>query len=157
VPGDKRGKNARGQALPQVRRDLPDGRRLELVAGAAGEQLEIRTERGELEVSIRFDRGGPVVRVHGARLELETVEELKLRCGRFEVESREGAELVTGGNFVVRSRSEIRMKSKEQTFVDGDWVNINCLERTGYHDDPARALDVEPEEVDPAKERDPGS
>jgi hypothetical protein len=153
MPNDKqRSTTKRAKGLPEVRRSLADGRRVELVARDSGEELEIRSPQGRVEVSIRFDRDGPVVRIHGARLELETAEEMKLRCERFDIESRKGARLVTGGNFEVRSKAEIRMKSSEQTFIDGDWVNLNCLDRTGYHDDPAQVLDVEADEADTTEE-----
>ena len=40
-----------------------------------------------------------------------------------------------------QSSSDLVARSGGSTWVDGDYVKLNCLERagTGYHDDPERA------------------
>ena len=43
------------------------------------------------------------------------------------------------GSIDMHSGSELRAKSRGKTYIDGDFVNLNCRDRTGYHDDPALA------------------
>lgn len=123
---------------PQRRRALAHGRSLEWISGdaaAGGDVLAIRDPDGNLEVTVALEAGGPVVRVRGARLEVATPEELAVDCRALQLRAREGLSLEAGGDFRVRSGAEIRMKSRRSAFIDADWVNLNCLDRTGYHDE----------------------
>ena len=99
---------------------LSGGRKL-VVGG--DDRLEIRSDGGELELSITITEAGPVVKLKAARLELESSEDIAVSCRDFRLDTR----------------GDIKLRSDGQTHVDGDWVNINCQERrgTGWHDDPA--------------------
>jgi len=93
---------------------------------------------GAMEVRIRVTAEGPVLSLRGVRLEIEAADSVALKCREFSVEARDGVSVVSGGPVRVDSQAEIKLRSAEQTFIDGDYVNLNCLDRTGYHDDPAK-------------------
>jgi hypothetical protein len=69
----------------------------------------------ELEIVLRAD--GPVVRLVGARLELQSAEAVAVRCQRFEVHAKEDV-CLTGGERRVRTTGDIHM--------DGDYIRLNC-------------------------------
>lgn len=91
-----------------------------------GETIVLRSPAGAVDLSIRMTDQGPVLSLKGVRLEIEATEELAVRCREFSVDARDGIRLTSGGN--------IQARSEGPTFIDADYVNLNCLDRTGYHD-----------------------
>ena len=103
-----------------------------------GETLEVVSPSGDVEVGIRLTPEGPVLKLRGARLEIDSTETVAINCRRFELNADEVLELRAGAGVAVQSDADIQFRSEGQTHIDGDWVNINCDERagTGWHDDP---------------------
>jgi phage gp45-like len=64
---------------------LPSGRSVVVRLAGGAEELEIRSSRGDVEVRIVLTEAGPVVRLCGARLELDAAETVAVNCRRFEV------------------------------------------------------------------------
>jgi hypothetical protein len=64
---------------------LPSGRSVVVRLAGGAEELEIRSPQGEVEVHILLAETGPVVRLRGARLELDAAETVAVNCRRFEV------------------------------------------------------------------------
>lgn len=121
-----------GSPLPV---ELPSGRRIAIRATEHGEELMVLAPDGGMEVSLELTPNGPVFRLRGARLEIDSTESISLSCRSLALRTEEGLILQAGGDLEVGSDHEIRIKSREQTFIDGDFVNLNCRDRTGYHDE----------------------
>ena len=141
---DQRAKDGIVQVVP-----LPSGTTLTVRAGTDGEEINLRTAGGTLELKIRLTEDGPVLSLKGATLEIEATDRVAVNCREFSVHAEEGVDL-TAGDVRVQSGSEIRMKSAAQTYIDGDYVNLNCLDRVGYHDyvpDPAATLEPGSQEM----------
>lgn len=77
-------------------RILPSGRSVVLRVAGSAEELEIRSPSGEVEVHILLTEAGPVVRLHGARLELQATDTVSIRGRRLEVETDEVQIKTTG-------------------------------------------------------------
>lgn len=127
--------DAPGAELSPAANRLPSGRTIALKAESGAETIEVRSPSGDIELAISLTPEGPVLRVRGARLELDATESVAVKCKEFELRTEESLRLSAGGSIGVASDEEIRMKSAEQTFIDADYVNLNCLDRTGYHDE----------------------
>ena len=112
---------------------LPSGSTLTVRAGAGGEEILLRSARGSMSLHLRVTDDGPVLTLHGVRLEIEAADSVAVNCREFEVHASDAVRL-TAGDVSVRSDTEIHMRSGGQTYIDGDFVNLNCLDRTGYHD-----------------------
>jgi hypothetical protein len=123
--------NSKDRAVQVV--PLPSGTTLTVRAGTDGEEINLRTAGGTLEVKIRLTDDGPVLSLKGATLEIEATDRVAVNCREFSVHAQDRVEL-SGGDVRVHSGNEIRMKSAAQTYIDGDYVNLNCLDRVGYHD-----------------------
>ena len=92
-----------------------------------------------------------MVRIQGAKLELVSPGSVSLQCRQFELETTSDVRLRAKGAIEMQTGSELRTKSAGQTFIDGDYVNLNCRDRQGYHDapqPPALAADNTLEESD---------
>lgn len=113
---------------------LPSGRTLAVESAAGEERLEIRSAGGDVEISITLSDTGPVVRVNGASLQIKSTEEVSVQCRKLNLQTEEELSIRTGGKFNVLTDTEISMKSGGQSFFDADYVNLNCRDRTGYHD-----------------------
>ncbi|MEZ4649289.1 MAG: hypothetical protein R3E97_11025 [Candidatus Eisenbacteria bacterium] len=120
-----------GDALP-IR--LSSGHELSVHPESHGDRVEIRTPSGRLDVSIHLTENGPVVRVHGGALEMDAVGALGIRCEELAIEARRSMKVETGEEIQLRTEGDVRVRSAGDTYIDGDYVNLNCLDRTGYHD-----------------------
>jgi hypothetical protein len=87
-----------------------------------------------VELVIHLTKDGPVARIAGSSLELVTPGKLGIHCAELEIRAARRMTMEAGGAVLLKADGEIRMRSAEQTFIDGDYVNINCLDRAGYHD-----------------------
>lgn len=102
-----------------AQRSLPSGRSVIVKTADGREELEVRSPQGEMEVHIILTETGPVVRLRGARLELESPETVALNCQRFEVNAAEAVR-ITGRELRVRTESDIHM--------NGATIRLNCEE-----------------------------
>jgi hypothetical protein len=106
-------------------RPLPSGRSVLLRVGEGGEELEVRSPDGAVELTVLLTAGGPVVRLRGARLELEALDAVALRCRRLEVATAEGTHLHSGGEVRITGQ-EMRVRTQGDVHVDGDVIRLNC-------------------------------
>jgi hypothetical protein len=97
---------------------LPSGRSVVVRLAGAGEEIEVRSPAGDVEVRITLTEGGPVVSLRAARLELDAAEEMTLSAKRLKVETTEGTELRTDG--------ELRVHSEGEMHLNGKMINLNC-------------------------------
>jgi hypothetical protein len=84
---------------------LPSGRCVLIRPADDGEELEVRSPEGEVEVRILLTAQGPVLRLRGVRLELEAEQTVAVRCGRFEVRAEGNVDL---------QGAQIRLNSPEE-------------------------------------------
>lgn len=117
---------------------LPSGRSVSVTSDGQCEEIEVRSPDGEIEIRLALTDAGPVLTLRGARLEIQSTDTIALNCRQFMVRAEDGVLMQTSGDIGVYSDAEIRVKSAQQTFIDGDYVNLNCLDRNGYHDDPEK-------------------
>lgn len=100
---------------------LPSGRDVILHVQQNREEIEVRSPDGMLEIRISLTESGPVVQLKGGRLEIESSDAVRVNCQKFEVNAQQGIDL----------------KSRDNINLDGEYVQLNCGDRTGFHDDPA--------------------
>jgi hypothetical protein len=101
---------------PVVERALPSGRTLVLRIGSAGEDVEIRSAAGELDLRITLTDKGPVVSLRGARLELDAAD-VAFRCRDFDVQATGTAQIVA---------DELRAKTTRDIHLNGEFIRLNC-------------------------------
>jgi hypothetical protein len=104
---------------PATEQLLPSGRSVIVKTADGREELEIRSPRGEMEVHITLTETGPVVRLRGARLELESPETVVLNCRRFEVNAAEEVRIAS---------RELRVRTEADIHMDGATIRLNCAE-----------------------------
>jgi hypothetical protein len=121
-----------GGSVPAIR--LPSGTTVDVRTDPTGESITVRSAAGTIDLTIRITDQGPVLSLKGIRLEIEAADAVAVNCREFAVTASEGMRLTSGADLAIASGAEIRMKSAGSTFVDADVVNLNCLDRTGYHD-----------------------
>jgi hypothetical protein len=110
-----------------VSRVLPSGRTLVLRIGAEGEDLEIRSPEGALDLRITLTDAGPVVSLRGARVEVDAAD-VAVRCRDFDVQA--------SGN-VRFGAEELRAETTRDIHLNGAFIRLNC---TADGDAEAQAL-----------------
>lgn len=83
-------------------RVLPSGRSVVVRFADGQEQIEIRDPSGQVEVRIELTAAGPVVRLTGARLELQAAEEVAIQSKRVTVQTEEEIRLAAGGDVDIK-------------------------------------------------------
>lgn len=112
---------------PSTGRLLPSGRSVIVRLSRGCEELEVRSPDGMVEVQILLTEQGPVVRLAGARLELESPDSIAVRCRHFEVHSREETTLHSDGA-VRLTGQELRARTQGDIHLDGEYILLNCEE-----------------------------
>jgi hypothetical protein len=120
---------------------LPSGRQVVMRLGDRSEEILIQSGSGEVEVSISFDTEGAVAKITGAQLLIESPGKVGISCGDLEIRTKNRLQIESGEGIGLNTGGEMRLRSAEQTFIDGDFVNLNCLSRAGYHDENAAAAE----------------
>ncbi len=98
---------------------LPLGHSVIMKTTDGREELEIRSPQGEMEVRIVLTETGPVVRLRGARLELESPETVAFNCRRLEVNAAEDVHITS---------REMRVRTEADIHLDGTTIRLNCEE-----------------------------
>jgi phage gp45-like len=93
--------------------------------GENQEEMEVRSPSGDVEVQIVLTANGPVVRLRGARLELESPETVAVDCKRFEVHASEKTELRSEGEVRVTGQG-MRVQTQGDIHLNGDYIRLNC-------------------------------
>lgn len=100
-------------AVTRHARELPSGRSVVVRVGEGAEEVELRSPDGAVEVTITLGPGGPLVRLAGARLEIDAQSSVDLRCRDFRLSA---------------SGREMRMDAREDMRLDGGRILLNCDE-----------------------------
>jgi hypothetical protein len=103
---------------------LPRGRTLVLRIGSAGEDIEIRSAAGEIELRIALTDAGPVVSLRGARVEVDAAD-VAFRCRDFDVQASGAARLASAGEMRLEA-GEIRAETKHDIHLNGAFIRLNC-------------------------------
>jgi hypothetical protein len=107
-----------------IQRQLPSGRSLALRASLSGEEIEIRSPQGELDLRITLTDAGPVVSLRAARLELDAPA-VAVRCQTFAVSASSEVSLSSGGALNLTA-DELRAKTEHDIHLNGAYVRLNC-------------------------------
>lgn len=76
-------------------RKLSSGRSMVLRLNGAQEEIELRNPNGDVEVHIVMTDDGPAVTLRSARLSIETLDSVKVRCREFDVQATDVARVET--------------------------------------------------------------
>lgn len=90
-------------------RRLASGGSLHLRTNPGGEEIELRSARGDLDLRIVLTDTGPLVTLRCAKLEVESPE-VAFRCH----------------DFAVQTTGDLRLKSEGDIHMNGAYVRLNC-------------------------------
>jgi hypothetical protein len=90
---------------------LPSGRILKMRLVDGVEQLEIRSAKGPIEVSIRLTDEGPVLCFSGESVAVSAAT-LSFQADKLSLNSTDKLEICSGGDLILDSKTELRLKGK---------------------------------------------
>lgn len=122
IPGDDH--TGPGAVERQLERRLPSGRSLVLRTEAAGEEIEIRSGRGEVEVKIVLTAEGPVVTLGSGRLVFDSPD-VSFRCQSFAVQAAQEVTLNSQGGVSIKA-NELRAETAQDIHLNGAYIRLNC-------------------------------
>lgn len=105
--------------------ELRSGRRVRDESDASGEQLRITSPEGRLELEVRFNAEGPVLRFGRAAVELSSEGDVTL--GARNLHLRAAEELSAEGHAVrLRSRrGDVAIRANDDVRLDGERIKLN--------------------------------
>lgn len=127
---------------PPVVIPLGNGRSLEVRPDQDAATLQIRAEGDrQLQIEVRFEASGPVLRVQAPQLQVETPRAVSFACETFNVDASRGIDLRSGGDItqaaagharvdaqqvdVEASPGAIRMKANDEVQLLGEMILLN--------------------------------
>jgi hypothetical protein len=130
------------QPVPSVVIPLGAARSVEVRPGQDAATLRIRAEGGrDLQVEVRFEASGPVLRLQAPQLQVETPGAVSFTCETFAVDARRGIDLRSGGDItqaaagnarvdaqrvdVETSPGAIRLKANDEVQLLGEMILLN--------------------------------
>jgi hypothetical protein len=113
-----------GAAEIRTAEALPSGRSVVVRVDGQREELLVRSPTGEIEVRITLTESGPVVRLHGGRLELEGADTIALNSRRLELTAREEMHLHSGGDLRVTGQ-EMHVQTEDDVHLKGKFIRLN--------------------------------
>jgi phage gp45-like len=87
----------------------------------------VRSAAGDLELSVVLTPEGPVLKLRGVRLQIDSTESVDLSCKQFNVHTQQGINLSSDGEF--------RLRTQGQTHLDAELINLNGGDRSTYPDE----------------------
>lgn len=112
------------ESEPIFERRLASGGLLHLRTSEQGEELELRSARGDLDLRIVLTAAGPVVSLRCARLDVESPE-VAFRCDTFDVQAKGDVRLASEREVSITA-DELRAKTERDIHLNGAYVRINC-------------------------------
>jgi hypothetical protein len=110
---------------PKPIQTLSAGRTVTLQGEPGSEIVEICGPDGSVEVSITLGAEGPVVKLTGARLELEATDTVAIKARRFEVQTTETASIHADGHLTFTSGLDTRMVADGEVHMLGTMIWLN--------------------------------
>jgi hypothetical protein len=102
---------------PDLPLSLPSGRKVGVSLDVGGESLEVYSPSGQLEVRIDLTDAGPLVRLVGARLELEATDTVSVKARNFVVEATEAINM--------KCAEDMHVESTNDVYVQGAVIWLN--------------------------------
>ena len=104
---------------------LSDGRTLIIRDADGGEEIELHSPDGEVELTISITAEGPVVKVTGARLELASTDTVSVRARVLDLVASEQARVHADGELTLTSGLDTRMVAEGEVHVLGKMIWLN--------------------------------
>ena len=95
------------------------------VIATAQDDIRVHDRHGQMVVQITLSADGPVVSLSGARLQLDSTDEVAVRCKRFRVEADEEATIHSQGEADIRSVDEMTLHSEADLKATAECIWLN--------------------------------
>jgi hypothetical protein len=113
---------------------LSSERALAVLRNNAGDEIQLRSPSGEIELRIVITAHGPVVQLNAARVEVNAVDDVNFSCQRFAVHSSEETQLTTDGQLRLRAQEQVLIRAKQQVDIKGRPIRRNVWDGLFYDD-----------------------
>lgn len=80
---------------------------------------------GGVELCVVFTELGPVVRLRGARVEIEAAEELRLTARRVVVQGQERVDLASSGELALSARADLTLHAEADLKATAEMIHLN--------------------------------
>jgi len=104
---------------------LDSGRQVVVHSNENEELLEIVEAEGDVMLKVRLTDEGPVISVHGARLEIKSTEALTLESKRVKIKAEEAVGVESKGGLKLESSQGIGIHSDDEIHVVGKMIHLN--------------------------------
>ena len=93
--------------------------------GKKEEVIEITEPKGEVILKIRMHDDGPVVSIHGTRLELKSTESISMKAKKINIQAEEQAVFKSKGSLEIDSLEKMGINSNDNIRLTGKMIYLN--------------------------------
>jgi uncharacterized protein (DUF2345 family) len=104
---------------------LDSGRQIVVDSTEQEERIQIIEPEGEISMTVRMTKSGPVITVRGAHLELKSAESITLEAKEIRICAEESASVKSKGNLEVDSAKKMNIHSADDIRLDGKMIHLN--------------------------------
>lgn len=104
---------------------LPSGRHVVVRVDGGVEGIEVRSPTGEVEVRIALTPEGPVVRLSGARLELDAIESVSIKSKSIELQAESKVSIASGEDVRIEAAREVWIEADDDLVARGKVIHLN--------------------------------
>ena len=122
--------------------ELASGHRLEVERGPSQDVVRIVGREGLVSLRIEVTNQGLLLRFEAAALELKAAHEISLDAGRLTLRGRDGVDIASGADAVIRADGDLRTEASAQSIrarlggvdvtanddvrLTGERIRLNC-------------------------------
>ena len=104
---------------------LDSGRQVLVRSDQEAEYIEITEPNGEFTLKVRMTDDGPVVSVHGARLELKSSETIALEAKKIAIRAEEEAVFESKGSLDMDAKKKMNIQCDDDVKLVGKIIHLN--------------------------------
>ena len=104
---------------------LDSGRQVLVRSDQEAEYIEIMEPNGEITLKVRMTDDGPVVSVHGARLELTSSETIALEAKKIAIRAEEEAVFESKGRLDMDAKKKMNIQCDDDIKLVGKIIHLN--------------------------------
>lgn len=101
------------------------GHRVIFIRSGKGEEVQVRSAEGSVQVRIVLTAAGPVLKLVQADLEIEALDTVRTVCRRFEVAAQEQVQVTAGESVSLQAEGHLRLSSSQELVAKAALIRLN--------------------------------
>ena len=104
---------------------LDSGRQVLVHSDNKTEIVEVIEPKGDMIIKVALTDAGPVIRIHGAHLEVKSTKSLSLESETVKIKAKEKAIVESGAGLDIKASGDITVRADDDVRITGRKIHLN--------------------------------